>query len=132
MISVELQLYHRHPTTAALKTIYLFGCRKGTLVVSKVLGGFFVLFTSFETVGYTQVTLMGPVEVLEHGVAVLSLAVLSVLGDVLCVNFQKTFLSTYLNILEIQCENHIQENRWFSIKIPKILDKGNGYPENFL
>ena len=50
---------------------------------------------------------MGPVEVLEHGVAVLSLAVLSVLGDVLCVNFQKTFLSTYLNILEIQCENHI-------------------------
>ena len=102
MISVELQLYHRHPTTAALKTIYLFGCRKGTLVVSKVLGGFFVLFTSFETVGYTQVTLMGPVEVLEHGVAVLS-----VLGDVLCVNFQKTFLSTYLNILEIQCENHI-------------------------
>ena len=102
MISVELQLYHRHPTTAALKSIYLFGCRKGTLVVSKVLGGFFVLFTSFETVGYTQVTLMGPVEVLEHGVAVLS-----VLGDVLCVNFQKTFLSTYLNILEIQCENHI-------------------------
>ena len=107
MISVELQLYHRHPTTAALKTIYLFGCSKGTLVVSKVLGGFFVLFTSFETVGYTQVTLMGPVEVLEHGVAVLSLAVLSVLGDVLCVNFQKTFSSTYLNILEIQCENHI-------------------------
>ena len=71
MISVELQLYHRHPTTAALKTIYLFGCRKGTLVVSKVLGGFFVLFTSFETVGYTQVILMGPVEVREHGVAVL-------------------------------------------------------------
>ena len=93
MISVELQLYHRHPTTAALKTIYLFGCRKGTLVVSKVLGGFFVLFTSFETVGYTQVTLMGPVEVREHGVAVLS-----VLGDV---------LSNYLNILEKQCENHI-------------------------
>ena len=98
MLSVELQLYHRHPTTAALKTIYLFGCRKGTLVVSKVLGGFFVLFTSFETVVYTQVTLMGPVEVREHGVAVLSLAVLSVLGDV---------LSNYLNILEKQCENHI-------------------------
>ena len=98
MISAELQLYHRHPTTAALKTIYLFGCRKGTLVVSKVLGGFFVLFTSFETVGYTQVTLMGPVEVRDHGVAVLSLAVLSVLGDV---------LSNYLNILEKQCENHI-------------------------
>lgn len=99
MISVELQLYHRHPTTAALKTIYLFGCRKGTLVVSKVLGGFFVLFTSFETVGYTQVTLMGPIEVREHGVVVLSLAVLSVLGDVLSVNFQKTFfeqLSQYL------------------------------------
>jgi len=99
MISVELQLYHRHPTTAALKTIYLFGCRKGTLVVSKVLGGFFVLFTSFETVGYTQVTLMGPVEVREHGVAVLSLAVLSVPGDVLSVNFQTTFfeqLSQYL------------------------------------
>ena len=72
---------------------------KGTLVVSKVLGGFFVLFTSFETVGYTQVTLMGPVEVREPGVAVLSLAVPSVLGDVLSVNFQKTFfeqLSQYL------------------------------------
>ena len=92
MISVELQLYHRHPTTAALKTIYLFGCRKGTLVVSNVLGGFFVLFTSFETVGYTQVTLMGPVEVLEHGVAVLSLAVLSVLGDVFVCKFSEDLL----------------------------------------
>ena len=34
---------------AALKTIYLFGCLGGTLVVSKVLGGF---FASSETVGY--------------------------------------------------------------------------------
>ena len=56
---------------------------------------------------------MGPVEVREHGVAVLSLAVLSVLGDVLSVNFQKSnyliivILSNYLNILEIQCENHV-------------------------
>ena len=31
---------------AALKTIYLFRCLKGTMVVSKVFGGFFV---SFET-----------------------------------------------------------------------------------
>ena len=33
----------------ALKTIYLFGCLRGTLVVMKVLGGFFV---SSESVSY--------------------------------------------------------------------------------
>ena len=33
----------------ALKTFYLFGCLRGTLVVTKVLGGFFV---SFERVSY--------------------------------------------------------------------------------
>ena len=38
----------------ALKTIYLFGCLKGTLVVKKVLGGFFVSSDS--------VSFIGPVE----------------------------------------------------------------------
>ena len=33
----------------SLKTIYLFGCLRGTLVVTKVLGGFFV---SSESVSY--------------------------------------------------------------------------------
>ena len=34
----------------ALRTIYLFGCLKGTLFVSKVLGG--SSFVSFESVSY--------------------------------------------------------------------------------
>ena len=41
----------------ALKTFYLFGCLRGTLVVTRVFGGFFV---SSECVSYT---LMDPVEI---------------------------------------------------------------------
>ena len=37
----------------ALKTIYLFGCRRGTLVLTKVLGGFFV---SSESVSYPHLS----------------------------------------------------------------------------
>ena len=40
----------------ALKVIYLFGCLKGTLVVTKVLGGFFLSYPE------VSATLMGPVE----------------------------------------------------------------------
>ena len=37
--------------TVALKTIYLFGCLRGTLVVTKVLAGFFF---SSESVSYPR------------------------------------------------------------------------------
>ena len=46
---------------AALQTFFLFGCLRETLVVSKVLGGFFF---SSETVNYRLmgIVLMGPIE----------------------------------------------------------------------
>ena len=88
----------------ALKTIYLFGCLRGSLVISKVLGGFFV---SSETARYPDGS-SRRIEGIEH-------AVLSSENSkgrfIFNRNFQVTFsFNKNHNIFVIKCENTTSEN----------------------
>ena len=78
-----------------LKTIYLFGCLRGTLVVTKVLAAFFV---SSEGVSYPR----------GHEVVLLSSCFIvnipKVLGDLF-------FFNNNRNVLILKCENTTFENR---------------------
>ena len=109
----------------ALKTIYLFGCLRGTLVLTKVLDGFFV---SSESVSYPHLSgrkledMKQPCFRKLHGT-------LSLYPESLGENKKKN----NRNIQILKCENTTSENRSQAIrKPPNILDEWNGYPEIFI
>ena len=88
-------------------TIYLFGCLRGTLVVTKVFGRFFV---SSET----QLPLTVRSEVRGHEVALLSLENYTlIIQDVLSLyrKFQQTFFNNNRNIVYKNVNDTTSENR---------------------